>query len=63
MMSRGSDFEFGTRDAGLANDRPQRAQAEFFVVGYRDGCRSIGATSLHDNMTAAAAHLDKSVSR
>ena len=57
-----SGLKLATGDAGLANDGLQRTHPEFIVVGYRHRDRRAGKRLLHDDMTAALARFDKTVS-
>ena len=57
-----SRLKLATREAGLANDGLQCTHSEFIVVRYWHSDRRAGKRFLHDDMTAALAHFDKTVS-
>ena len=54
-------LEFASRDAGLTDDRHQRADPQLRVVRHWDGGESIGQPTLHDDMATAATYFHEAV--
>jgi hypothetical protein len=57
----GSGFELVSINTGLPDDRHERSYAQFLVVGNRHRASGARLDSLHDDVTASAAHFDKTM--
>jgi len=54
-------FEMLARQAGLADDRLQCADADLGMQGHRHCYRCIRRSFLHDDVAATLSHFDKTV--